>query len=128
MNICERSCLGSKLTAKAAFAGNDLWVLVAGGEKPHIGSVSVGAPRKSLMGDNGNSATVSTFNVTGHKDDVVGNLFAERLASEFCCTVSVSCGIHYHALSRDALRHIMDEVEFLLAELVDSLKQTRRQP
>ena len=123
MITCERECLGSKLTARAVFAGDDLWVLVSGGEKPHIGSVSVGIPRKSLTGDGGNSSTVSTFNVTGHKDDVVGNLFAACLASEFCCTVSVSCGIHYHALSHEALGRIMDEVEFLLAELVDSLRQ-----
>ncbi|MDR1659680.1 MAG: hypothetical protein LBR94_04980 [Desulfovibrio sp.] len=122
MTICERECLGSKLSARAAFVGGDLWVLVSGGENPHIGSVSVGIPRKSLTGDGGDSATVSTFNVTGHKDDVVGNLFAARLASEFRCTVSVSCGIHYHALSRDALCHIMDEVEFLLADLVVSLR------
>ena len=122
MITCERECLGSKLTAKAAFAGNDLWVLVSGGETPHIGSVSIGIPRQSLTGDNGNSATVSTFNVTGHKDDAVGNLFAARLASEFCCAASVSCGIHYHALSGDALRQVMDEAELLLAELVASLK------
>jgi hypothetical protein len=114
--------MGAFLVARAFFAGSDLCVLVCGGEAPHIGCVSIGIPRTSLTGDGSSSATVSTYSVTGHKDDVVGNLFAKRLASSLKCVVSVTCGIHYHNASPEVLSSVLQEAEALLEELVAALE------
>lgn len=116
-------CLGHSLEAKARFIGPDLWVAVTGGDSPHLGSVSVGIPRPSLTGDGSPSATVSTFNATGHKDDVVGNLFAQSLTSEFSCKTSVTCGIHFeHAASSDLAR-ILEDADALLTMLIAALRR-----
>ena len=118
----SRPCLGQKLTALARFMGRDLWVMVEGGDAPHIGSVSLALPRLSLTGDRTGRATVSTFNLTGHKDDLVGDIFADRLASLFQCTVSVSCGLHFDDLAADRIKEVIDVAEAVLAELTDRLQ------
>lgn len=116
-------CLGHSLEAVARFAGDDLWVLVTGGDSPHVGSVSVAVPRPSLSGDGTISATVSTYNVTGHKDGHVGELFARRLASEFNCIISATCGIHFEHAAPSDLQQILLDAEALLDILVAALRQ-----
>ena len=118
----QHSC-GHVLSARAHFAGEDLCVLVTGGSKPHVGSVSLGIARKSLKNDGSNSATVSTLNVTGHKDDVLGNMFAERLAAILNKTVCVVCGVHFANATPEELEQILHDARVLLekleAEIVD---------
>lgn len=122
MIYLEKNCLGKKLAAWAKFSGEDLWVLVNGGDLDHIGSLSLGLPRPSLTGDASPRATVSTFNVTGHKDDAVGNMFADRLASAFGCRVSVSCGIHFNGLDPENLPEVISAAEALLTALENALR------
>ncbi|MGL5511886.1 MAG: hypothetical protein ACRDBM_01430 [Sporomusa sp.] len=85
---------GVNLRVCAVWAGSDLCVVITGGDCPHIGSISIGIPRPSLRQGGTLSATVSTFNMEGHKDDHIGNLFAHRLSAEFSCKTVVTCGIH----------------------------------
>lgn len=117
----EEVCLGGAIVAEARWVGKDLWVLVAGGDLPHVGSVSVGVPRDSLTGDGTRSATVSTFNVTGHMDDGVGDRFAKRLAAVFGCQTSVTCGIHFDAAKPDDIKTILACAERLLARVEGEL-------
>lgn len=121
MITLETPCLDSALRAQAEFIGADLWVAVSGGPAPHIGSVSVAVPRESLSGNRQTSATVSTINLVGHKDDAVGNLFAARLASVFHCHTSVSCGIHFENPSPEDIGQIVSAAEALLSKLVAAL-------
>lgn len=114
------------LTVKAEFVGNDLWVLVSGGEAPHIGAISVGIPRKSLTGDGSDSATVSTFNVTGHKDDAVGDMFAARLSAAFYCRTSVTAGIHFDQVDSIKLAEVMADAKTLLDDLEQALRLNRK--
>lgn len=117
----EVICLGKPMIAKAERMGSDLNVMVMGGDEPHFGSVSLGIARKSLTGSGEVSATVSTMNMTGHKDDIVGNRFAERLASTFNCRAIVACGIHYDCAGPGELAEIQKAAEELLEKLVDLL-------
>ena len=50
-------------------------------------------PRPSLTGQ-GMSATTSTLNRTGHKDDAVATRVAEEVAARLHCVVVCVCGIH----------------------------------
>lgn len=116
-------CLGYELRARAHFAGPDLWVLVTGGSDPHIGSVSVAVPRPSLQEGGLPSATVSTINITAHKDDAVGNCFAATLSSRFSCLVTVGCGIHFHKPKPEDLNRILVDAGELLDKLVAVLDE-----
>lgn len=114
----EVTCLGKPITARAERMGPDLNVMVTGGDEPHFGSVSLGIARQSLTGSGEISATVSTMNMTGHKDDAVGDRFAERLASAFNCRAIVACGIHYEGAGPGELTQIQNAADELLEKLV----------
>lgn len=58
--------------------GEDFQICLAGGEKPHIGCVVQAVPRESLTGDGSWSATSSVWNRTGHKDEVLCRMLAEK--------------------------------------------------
>lgn len=106
------------LTAQTIHLGKDLCVLVTGGAC-HIGSVSAATPRPSLRDPAVMSATASTFCYPGHKDNRVGDLFAERLSAALEKKVVALCGIHYDALTPA-------QIETVVALSVELLEQTLR--
>ena len=113
----EQPCGAFKISAQAHFAGKDLCVLILGGDKPHVGCVSLGIPRESLNKPGERSATVSTLNVTGHKDDTVGNLFAQYLATRLGCVVAVTCGIHVEQADAADINDLIRATQELLKKL-----------
>jgi len=110
---------GIQLQACAMTAGEDLCVVITGGTHPHIGSVSIGLPRNSQKDDKSPSATVSTFNVTSHKDDLVGNLFAHEISAQFGCRTVVTCGIHVE----DADEEILETIQNMADDILKRLKK-----
>lgn len=107
--------LDRPIDIEITWVGEDLSVLVTGGDKPHIGSISMATPRESLTGI-GQSATVSTFVYPGHKDDVVGNQFAKALCVKHGCKVVVTCGIHYKGIGLEGLKLIDQKLKQFLIE------------
>ena len=88
--------------------GLDWMVQITGGCAPHIGSVGTFADgevhlRKILL--------------PSHRDDVIGDRFAETLTKQLRTTVSVVCGIHYDMPGKEGLRQIVDCTERLLQEI-----------
>ncbi|MBN2666725.1 MAG: hypothetical protein JXR67_09460, partial [Bacteroidales bacterium] len=55
--------------ASVCLIGKDLLVAIWGGEKPHIGAVSVAQPRPSLKDPKRVSSTASVICILGHKED-----------------------------------------------------------
>ena len=109
------------LTARLVMAGGDISLTVTGGDA-HIGSVSVGIPRPSLTGS-GMSATVSTFNLTGHMDDLVGDMLAKQIASFTGKTCVVCCGIHVDNADRDTINGITELASNLLETLLGHFRK-----
>lgn len=119
----SQPCLGQTLYAEAVFLGADLSAAVYGGDLAHVGSVSIGIPRESLTGSGEMSATVSTYNVTGHLDGHVGDRFAKALAARFNCRAAVTCGIHYDNAEPAALTEIREAADRLLSALLRALER-----
>lgn len=59
------------IEAHVRLIGQDLLVAISGGEKPHIGAVSVAQPRPSLKDPKHTSATASVICLIGHKEDEI---------------------------------------------------------
>ena len=74
--------------------GNDLSVIIYGGDMPHIGCVTLSQPRPSIQNEGVISSTTSIINIIGHKDDVIARYVSEKLSSSLNKNVAVSCGIH----------------------------------
>lgn len=112
--VVELTVLGFPLRATALRAGEDWSVLVQGGFGPHIGSVSVArwvdrrVELQRLVGP-------------GHRDDVVGDRFALRLAEGTGHTVCVCCGIHYDGPTKAELAQVVASAEVLLEKLLKEL-------
>jgi len=113
----ERELFGAPLVAEARRAGEDLWVLLAGGTRPHIGAVVFAVPRPSLRDPSKTSSTASVLNRPGHMDERPGRALAERLSAALGCVVAVACGIHYDDLGEEAVAR----VEALCAEMGEEL-------
>ena len=93
--------------------GEDFQICLAGGEKPHIGCVVQAVPR---------SATSSVWNRTGHKDEVLCRMLAEKICCA-CRTVTVCTGgVHIDEITGEQIREIVDAVEKMGEEIAQDLR------
>ena len=102
------------LEADVRSIGEDLLVVISGGQRPHIGAVAMAQPRPSLKDPEVTSATASVFCYVGHKEDDLAKHAAERLAASFNTRVVVTAGIHWDDLSEEGIRKVMRSSRNLL--------------
>lgn len=114
-----------KLSAEVTFVGNDLLVVISGGDKPHIGSVAVAQPRPSLRNRRRMSATSSVYNLPGHKDQVIAQRLSEALSSELNCTVVVAAGFHLDRIGEKGVKRVLDNAAGLARKISTSLRQVK---
>lgn len=108
-----------KITLKAFVIGCDIQVLCYGGDKPHIGAVSLAVPYEN---DGKNCASVSTLTALTHREDIISRQLAESLCKQFKTSVAVSCGIHFEQISRELIVKIQDEILEMSKDLICELQ------
>lgn len=113
----EREALGFPINVTLSGCGNDTLVKISGGCTPHIGSVSV------AYWDSG-EPVLRTLLLPGHRDDVVSDMFAERLSSRLGATVTVVCGIHYESPGREGIDAVLECTRELLGDVLDACGQS----
>ncbi|MBW1706466.1 MAG: hypothetical protein JRJ86_15070 [Deltaproteobacteria bacterium] len=109
------------LEAGVRLIGKDLLVAIWGGEKPHIGVVSVAQPRPSLKDPNLTSATASVFCFVGHKEDELAKAASEILAAALNTQVVVTAGIHWDNISTEGIQNILKNSEILVDLILDKV-------
>jgi len=109
------------VTAGVQWMGADLLVGIWGGEKPHIGAVSIAESRPSLANPGRTSATASVFCFTGHKEDELAKAVAEKLAETLQTHVVVAAGIHWDDISKEGIRKIMDNCGQLVELILERI-------
>jgi hypothetical protein len=91
-----------KVKLVAIKSGEDLTIIISGGEKPHIGTIAVSIPRPSLKDSNKVSASTSVFTLTGHKEDELSKQIAENITKITKKVTVVIVGLHIEkATSKD---------------------------
>ena len=105
-----------KINMKTFLIGEDLCVIISGGDTPHIGCVTLSVPRPSLASDTLTSPTTSALTLLGHKDDEPARYVSSFLSSKLNKNVVVTCGIH--------LDNITPEEIAISWELIDELIYT----
>ena len=103
------------LSASVMRVGEDVVVVIWGGEKPHVGAVALAQPRKSLRDAEKMSATASVLSIVGHKEDAVVKSVSERLAAAAGSPVVVSAGMHWDGLQTKDIKQVLKNVELLTA-------------
>ena len=81
--------------------GEDILIVLRGGDKPHIGSCVLSIPRPSLKNDKKISCTSSVLNVIGHKDEFICRIVAENFCKNFNKTVICTGGFHVDNLTEE---------------------------
>lgn len=87
--------------------GEDILITVQGGDRPHIGTVVLAVPRPSLTGDNSVSTTSSVLNVTGHKDEVICRILAEKASKKYGVTAICTGGFHVDNMSPAQIEEVI---------------------
>lgn len=109
------------LEAHVRLIGNDLLVAIWGGEKPHIGAVSVAQPRPSLKDPDAMSATASVFCFVGHKEDELAKAASEILAAALNTHVVVTAGIHWDNITKEGIQKVIDNSEILVDLILEKI-------
>ncbi|MDE6219583.1 MAG: hypothetical protein K2G51_03975 [Lachnospiraceae bacterium] len=101
----------AKLHISACHIGEDILITVQGGERPHIGTAVLAVPRLSLTGDESTSTTSSVLNVTGHKDEVICRMLAEKAAKKYGVTVVCTGGFHVDHMSAAQIEEVTAAIQ-----------------
>ncbi|MCD7980707.1 MAG: hypothetical protein LUF32_00045 [Clostridiales bacterium] len=120
----SREVAGFPIEISAARVGEDILVLLRGGQRPHIGCTVLAVPRPSLTGDGAISTTTSVLNVTGHKDEILCRRTAEIIGSRLGTVVVCSGGFHINGISEDQIREVSAAVEKMGNEAALALSAT----
>lgn len=118
----QGTAAGSRLTIAAKFIGEDIFITVEGGERPHIGCIVQAVPRPSLTGNGETSATASVLNLTGHKDEFLCRRIAERICAGTGRIVVCTGGFHVDNIREDQIREVLACADMLTEELNILLK------
>lgn len=97
----------SKIVISTQNVGEDILITVRGGEKPHIGTAVLAVPRQSLTGDESVSTTTSVLNVTGHKDEVICRMLAEKFSKKYNVATVCTGGFHTDNISAAQIEEVV---------------------
>ncbi len=112
------------LEANVRLIGKDLLIAIWGGEKPHIGAVSVAQPRPSLKDPNITSATASVICLLSHKEDELAKAASEILSATLKTTVVVTAGIHWDNLGKAGIQQVIQNSEILVDLILEKIAST----
>ena len=113
--VVQRVVLGRTIAAEVICTAHGISVLVAGGDRSHIGA-------SSIVDGKGQRETIV---FEGHRDDTISNRWADRLYEMSQVPVVVSAGIHYDDATGPQIREIVAACEEMLADILDMLEENR---
>jgi hypothetical protein len=101
------------LNLDAYFMGEDLVVLVYGGDRPHLGTITAGARLEPLR----------TVQLQNHKEFYVTEEISVLLRKNFPGNFAVLCGTHLDDITKEELKCIPDLCVKMGEELMEKLKK-----
>jgi len=114
----------TKLYLIAVFSGDDLIIVIFGGDRPHVGSVSVAYPpftdEEKKKGKDG--VVLNTIPLPGHKDYVVSEMVAEKVSRVLGRVVVVSVVIHIEKASKAEIEEVLKNSEKLADSFLNTAK------
>ncbi|MDH5807013.1 MAG: hypothetical protein QXW62_00340 [Candidatus Methanomethylicaceae archaeon] len=89
--------------------GNELLIIIGGGEKPHIGSISLctGTPPISIS-------------LINHKDYIISHNAAWKIHKKYNCNVIVICGIHIDNATKEDIEILLRNSEKCIEKFINS--------
>lgn len=108
-----------RVTLIAVESGEDISVIIYGGEKPHIGAVSISIARPSLENPDNISSSTSVFTLIGHKEDVIAKEIAESVTKTTKRNTVTIVGLHIDRANKE-------DIDCLVNNTKESVKQLQK--
>lgn len=108
--ITRKQIAGITIEIQETRIGDDIVLILAGGDKPHIGCVVQAVPRPSLTNDGSISVTSSVLNLTGHKDEFLCRKLAEKRCRETRRIVVCTGGVHIENITKEQIHKLLEEI------------------
>ncbi len=118
----EREFKGKAISLRAEAIGEDLLLILTGGDRAHVGSCLLAEPHGGLHPGDPPGATTSVLNRLKHLDDLVGREAAEKVAAALGSPVALVCGIHYDEVTPQEIDQIVSLCRDMTGELIAALK------
>ncbi len=106
----SKAVLGKEVDAIIVYTDCGINITLAGGDKSHIGAVSV-VDELGLM---------STNTFRGHKETSIAEDWAKRVFDKYKKPVVVSVGIHFEQITKDQIDIVIKSCNALLDEIIGS--------
>jgi len=108
-----------KVRVVAIKSGEDLTVIISGGEKPHIGAMAVSISRPNLKDSNKVSTSTSVFTLIGHKEDELSKQIAENITKITKKVTVVIVGLHIENATFQDIEYLVQNTQ----KAVDKLRK-----
>lgn len=105
----KRTLYGKEIVARITCLDQGLVILLAGGDKSHVGAVTVA----------GETGTLNTIQLPGHKEAVLSERWAGAVFEKFQVPVVVEAGIHYDEASKEQIFKVVETAEEMLGVILD---------
>ncbi|HPC27550.1 MAG TPA: hypothetical protein PKX17_02370 [Candidatus Methanomethylicus sp.] len=102
--------------AEAIQAGGELVVYIGGGDRPHVGGISVAGSRGHPI----------SFSLPGHMDYVISSESARRISEASGSACAVICGIHIDRASPEEIDSLIANSRKCVDMLLESLRHSPR--
>ena len=100
--------LNKSIHGIVTFTDNGIIATAVGGDKSHIGAVSI-------VDEEGN---LSTTTFPKHKETIIAETWAKAFYDKYLQPVTVSAGIHYDGITKEGIMQVVDACDKLLNELL----------
>lgn len=102
---------------KATYVGEDLIIIISGGDRPHIGAVSYGGEGLE------NKEFEKNIIVYGnHKEYIISQRFSQKIGEVFKGNYIISAGIHLDNITKEEIEIVKMLSEELLEEIIFIIK------
>lgn len=115
VNVIEKQIrlFGKPIYAQMTQTDEGIQVLVAGGDKAHIGAVTA-------VDESGEKHTLT---LPGHKETVIAEKWAGELFAKSQAPVVATAGIHYDDITAEQIKTVLQTMDELLKDMLLYIKK-----
>lgn len=104
------------INLKAMHVGDDLLIVLCGGDRPHIGGIGYG-------GVNDDKQTISFKN---HKDYILSDLFSKEISQIYKGNYVICSGVHLDNITKEEINTVKKLSEEILEEMIFIMRENKK--
>ncbi|MGG7057764.1 hypothetical protein ACQPUZ_05640 [Clostridium tertium] len=111
MIIIEKDYRNINIKLELIEIGNDICIIISGGDRPHIGAISIYSKEEGIQ----------TISLKNHKDYIIGEMCINNIKDMPLGNISVSSGIHLDDITKNQIDDVYKICNSIFKELKKKL-------